>query len=140
MRRSVSNSPNTLLDIQRALQAKRLAEVLVADEIESENQQQESVTTKVMSPRNYQNQENVAAAGDASEATVLRIGGSGPHHCLRQLQEQLRHPIMRNSTGFTASPHGALLHGMLCRTAGDNTVTAERGGSQQRLKMAHRNR
>ena len=46
MRRSVSNSPNTLLDIQRALQAKRLAEVLVADEIESENQQQESVTTK----------------------------------------------------------------------------------------------
>ena len=47
MRRSVSNSPNTLLDIQRALQAKRLAEVLVADEIESENQQQESVTTKL---------------------------------------------------------------------------------------------
>ena len=46
MRRSVSNSPNTLLDIQRALQAKRLAEVLVADETESENQQQESVTTK----------------------------------------------------------------------------------------------
>ena len=46
MRRSVSNSPNTLLDIQRALQAKRLAEVLAADEIESENQQQESVTTK----------------------------------------------------------------------------------------------
>ena len=51
MRRSVSNSPNTLLDIQRALQAKRLAEVLVADEIESENQQQESVTTnKVLIP------------------------------------------------------------------------------------------
>ena len=45
MRRSVSNSPNTLLDIQRALQAKRLAEVLAADEIEGESQQQESVTT-----------------------------------------------------------------------------------------------
>ena len=46
MRRSVSNSPNTLLDIQRALQAKRLAEVLAADETESETQQQETVTTK----------------------------------------------------------------------------------------------
>ena len=45
MRRSVSNSPNTLLDIQRALQAKRLAEVLAADETESETQQQEAVTT-----------------------------------------------------------------------------------------------
>ena len=47
MRRSVSNSPNTLLDIQRALQAKRLAEVLAADETESETQQQESVTTNL---------------------------------------------------------------------------------------------
>ena len=45
MRRSVSNSPK-LLDIQRALQAQRLAEVLAADETESETQQQETVTTK----------------------------------------------------------------------------------------------
>ena len=66
---------------------------------------------------------------------MLRIGGSGPHHCLRQLQEQLRHPIMRNSTG--SHPHHL---GMLCRTAGDgySTMTAERGGSHQRLKLAQR--
>ena len=42
MRRSVSNFPNTLLAIQRALQAKRLDEVLAADEIEGESQQQNS--------------------------------------------------------------------------------------------------
>ena len=44
-RLSVSNSPNTQLEIERATQAKRLAQALAAEEIESVNPTQESVTT-----------------------------------------------------------------------------------------------
>ena len=37
MRRSVSNSPNTKLELERALQAKRVAQVLAESEISASN-------------------------------------------------------------------------------------------------------
>ena len=122
MRRSVSNSPNTLLDIQRALQAKRLAEVLAADETESETQQQETITTKVSEPKDL-----VAETGTgASSSRGGRLGGDNAAY-----RGQWTAPLPAPAAGATAHTGNAERYRIHSNSPG-RAVEDSRGRMQYR--------